>query len=124
MYRLGRSFAMLSNITILIDKHTTLQWAITPDMPIEQNPKCATLYWPHGGTGLLCGQNLTNIAVVGLDKDTSVIDGGGWAWYLKASQNKSWWGKGPRFWEPAWSKNVTITTVTIKNSPSWTTHVP
>jgi polygalacturonase len=122
VYRLDRSIALGSNITILIDKNTTLQWAITPEMPIEQNPACATLYWPHGGTALLCGTNLTNVAVLGLDKDSSVIDGGGWAWYLKAMGNKSWWGQGPRLWEPAWSKNVTISTVALKNSPSWTAH--
>jgi polygalacturonase len=77
---------------------------------------------PHGGTGILCGTNLTNVALLGLDRETSVIDGGGWAWYSKALQNKTWWGKGPRAYEPAWSTNVTVSVVTFLNSPSWTVH--
>jgi hypothetical protein len=31
-------------------------------------------------------------------------------------------GQGPRFYELTWSKNLTLSQVTFKNSPSWTVH--
>ena len=89
----------------------------------QQNPRCPTLYWPHGPTAVLCGTNLTNVAVVGAGAHAgSTIDGGGIPWYSAGLRNASMWGTGPRMFELAWSRNVTISGVRFQNSPSWTVH--
>ena len=79
-YRISASLALGSNLTLQLAAHTTLFSALTPAMPVSQNPRCPTLYWSKGGTGILCGTNLTNVAVVGAGVESSVIDGGGWPW--------------------------------------------
>jgi polygalacturonase len=44
-YRIDRSVVLASDTTLLLDKNTSLFSAITPDMPVVQDPRCATLYW-------------------------------------------------------------------------------
>ena len=86
--------------------------------------RCSTLYWPHANTPVLCATNASNIAIVGADLETSVIDGGGWPWYL-AALNKSSpvaFGEGPRLFEVTHTSNITLSSVTFTNSPSWTVH--
>lgn len=94
VYRVDESVALADNITVLIGVNATLQFAITPSMPVQQNPECSTVFWADGGTALLCGTNLTNVAVVGLDSNSSTVDGGGWPWYEVAIANHSLWGTG------------------------------
>ena len=122
VYRVSRSVALPDNLTIVIGKNVTVQFAVTPNDPVFQDPACPTLYWPDGNTALICGTNVTNVAVVGLDQNSSVIDGGGWSWYEAGIANKSMWGQGPRLFEFAWTTNISLATVTILNSPSWTVH--
>ena len=38
VYRIDKCIALASNITILIDAATTIQYAITPDTKVDQNP--------------------------------------------------------------------------------------
>lgn len=121
-YRVSASIVLGSNLTLQLEAHTSLFSAITPSMPVRQAPACPTLFWAHGGTAILCGTNLTNVAIVGADEETSVLDGGGWAWYLGALANTTGWGQGPRLFEVAWSTNVTLAHVSFVNSPSWTVH--
>lgn len=121
-YRITASIALGSNLTLRLGAGTTLFSAVTPDTPVAQNPLCPTLYWPHGGTGILCGTNLTNVAIVGADQKTSIIDGGGWPWYAAGVANASMQGQGPRLYEVAWSKNLTLAHLSFVNSPSWTLH--
>ena len=94
VYRVDESVALADNITVLIGVNATLQFAITPSMHVQQNPECSTVFWANGGTALLCGTNLTNVAVVGLDSNSSTVDGGGWPWYEVAIANQSLWGTG------------------------------
>jgi hypothetical protein len=122
-FRVHSSIALVSNITLLLGVNTSLFSAFTPGDPIKQNPRCPTLYWPHGPTAVLCGTNLTNVAILGAGEEgSSVLDGGGWPWYLAAVANKTLWGQGPRLFELAWSENVTLSRITFVNSPSWTVH--
>lgn len=121
-YRITASISLASNLTLSLGEDATLFSAITPEMPVAQNPKCPTLYWPHGGTAILCGTNLTNVAIVGNPNGKSVIDGGGWPWYLAGIANKSMEGQGPRLYELAWSTNLTLAHIDFVNSPSWTIH--
>jgi polygalacturonase len=80
------------------------------------------LYWAHGQTAVLCGTNLSNVAVVGAGAESSIIDGGGWPWYAAGVKNHSMQGQGPRLFEVAWTRNVTLAHVTFQNAPSWTVH--
>ena len=139
-YRITASVELGSNLTLLIDKETTLFSAKTPPtpcndtvarksgttcdatpytpMPIVQNPRCPTLYWPTLDTSVLCGSNLTNIAILGADQNTSVVDGGGVPWYNRWSGGLD----GPRLFEVAWSTNITLAHATFQNSAGWTVH--
>ena len=128
-YRINVSIALTSNITLLLQANTSLFSAqpicnphTNPQDCAPQNPHCPTLYWKNGPTGILCGTNLTNVAVVGEDQHSSVLDGGGWPWYEAGAENPAMNGQGPRFYELTWSKNLTLSQVTFKNSPSWTVH--
>ena len=96
--------------------------SFSPADKTRQNPRCPTLYWSRGPTGVLCGTNLTNVALIGAHENSSVVDGGGWPWYAAGLANKSLWGQGPRLFEVAWSSNVTLSRVALVNSPSWTVH--
>jgi polygalacturonase len=140
-YRVTASMELGSNLTLLIDKETVLFSAKTPPAPcnetlarlsgttcaamppytpmkVAQNPRCPTLYWARLDTAVLCGANLTNIAILGADQNTSVVDGGGAPWYWRWSQGLD----GPRLFEVAWSSNITLAHVTFRNSASWTIH--
>ena len=120
-YRITASVALGSNLTILIDKETTLFSAKTPPvpcnetvarlsgtaceatpaytpMPVKQNDRCPTLYWATKDTSVLCGSNLTNIAILGADQNTSVVDGGGIPWYWRWHPGLD----GPRLFEVTW----------------------
>ena len=121
-YRIKSSIALHSNTTLLFAPKATMFSAVTPDMPIMQHPRCPTLNWRHGPTAILCGTNLTNVAVIGTSEVSSTIDGGGWPWYAAGVANHSMWGHGPRLFEVAWSTNVTLSQVRFINSPSWTVH--
>eukprot|EP00040_Diaphanoeca_grandis_P025822 m.143692 g.143692 ORF g.143692 m.143692 type:complete len:466 (-) comp30331_c0_seq1:38-1435(-) len=121
-FRFYESIALPSNTTLLIGEFTTLFFAVLPTDPIKQNPLCPTLYWTHGPTGIVCGTNLTNIAIIGYDETTSIIDGGGWPWYAAGQRNASMQGQGSRMIEFAWSKNITLSRVGFHNSPAWTVH--
>lgn len=123
-YRITASIALASNLTLALAQNTTIFSAYTPYMPVMQNPRCPTLYWAKGPTAVLCGSNLTNVAIVGAATDSSVVDGGGWPWY-EAALNKSsgvGFGTGPRLFEVAWTENVTLSHITFTNSPAWTVH--
>jgi hypothetical protein len=116
-------------MTLEIGAETSLFSAFTPQMPIAQNPRCPTLYWKDGPTAVICGTNLTNVAVIGAGMNTSVLDGGGWPWYKKMFPNgfppagKGESGlEGPRLFELAWSKNVTLAHVKLINTAGWTVH--
>jgi|EP01046_Picozoa_sp_COSAG06_P016732 polygalacturonase len=140
-YRVTASVELGSNLTVLIDKETTLFSAKTPPapcndtvarssgttceevpaytpMPVVQNPRCPTLYWAHLDTSVLCGSNLTNVAILGADQNSSVVDGGGNAWYWRWKNGLD----GPRLFEVAWSTNVTLAHATFQNSGGWTVH--
>ena len=121
-FKITESLALASNLTLKVAANTSLFSAFTPAMPTRQNVRCPTLYWPHGPTAILCGTNLTNVAVVGADMESSTIDGGGWPWYAAGVANHSMQGQGPRLFEVAWTRNVTLAHVTFQNSPSWTVH--
>eukprot|EP00038_Savillea_parva_P030910 m.81295 g.81295 ORF g.81295 m.81295 type:complete len:458 (+) comp9402_c1_seq1:109-1482(+) len=116
VYKITESIALVSNLTILLAGDTTLQ-SITRPPYNGQHPACPTLSWRNGPTAVLCGTNISNIALIGEDATTSVLDGGGWPWY-----NKSTWGQGPRLFEVAWSRNITLSHVGLHNSPAWTVH--
>ena len=62
------------------------------------------------------------VAVIGADMTSSIIDGGGWSWYHAAKANRTGWGTGPRLYEVTWSSNLTLAHVSFVNSPSWTLH--
>ena len=120
-YRITTSLALGSNLTVALGAGAGIFSAWTPALhPAAQHPRCPTLYWPRGPTALLCGTNLSNVALVGAGVGASVVDGGGWPWYLAGVANKSMWGQGPRLFELAWSTNVTLARVSFINSPSWT----
>ena len=122
-YRITTSIALGSNLTVALGANAGIFSAWTPALhPAAQHPRCPTLYWPRGPTALLCGTNLSNVALVGAGVGRSVVDGGGWPWYLTGVANKSMWGQGPRLFELAWSTNVTLARVSLVNSPSWTVH--
>jgi polygalacturonase len=92
------------------------------DAPNTTSPGrgCSTSYWSkQNTTGILCGQNLTNIAIIGASPETSIIDGGGQAWF---AMGKSMWGQGPRLFEVYWAEGVVLANVTFTNSPAWTIH--
>ena len=140
-FRVTASVELGSNLTLLIDKETTLYSAKAPPtrcnetvaqssgttcaavptytpMPVVQNPRCPTLFWPELDTSVLCGANLSNVAILGADTNTSVVDGGGMPWYWR-------WGPGldgPRLFEVAWSTNITLAHATFRNSGGWTIH--
>ena len=76
-FRITASIALASNMTLQLAPNSTLFSDRPPNMPTLQNPRCPILYWKNGPTAILCGTNLTNIAVVGDSPKTSVIDGGG-----------------------------------------------
>ena len=116
-FRVRSSLALTSNLTLLLGPNTTIFSAVAPADPIAQEPRCPTLSWPHGPTAVLCGTNLSNIAVLGADEASSVIDGGGWPWYAVGQANASMQGKGPRLFEVAWTTNVTLSRVGLVNSP-------
>ena len=137
-YLVTESLMLTSNLTVRLDANTTIHsrqplcdpHGTTPDPATgkvyprcKQTPGCPTLYWSTGPTAILCGTNLTNVALIGADPDTSIIDGGGWPWYTAGVQNKSMQGQGPRAYELAWSKNITLQRVGFHNSPSWTVRV-
>ena len=111
VYRVTASIELGSNLTLLIAKDTMLYSAKTPPMPcnetlakssgitcasvphytpmpVAQNPRCPTLFWPTKDTGVLCGANLTNVAVLGADQNTSIVDGGGIPWYRPHPYNR------------------------------------
>ena len=135
-YRITSSLALTSNLTLQIDSNTTLFSAqplcdphksppsrtLSSISTCQQHPKCPTLYWKTGPTAILCGKNLSNVVLTGVDSRTSIIDGGGWSWYDAGIRNKSLEGAGPRSYEFAWSENLTISNLTFVNSPSWTIH--
>eukprot|EP00927_Polykrikos_kofoidii_P077578 TRINITY_DN74510_c0_g1_i1.p1 TRINITY_DN74510_c0_g1~~TRINITY_DN74510_c0_g1_i1.p1 ORF type:complete len:456 (+),score=62.94 TRINITY_DN74510_c0_g1_i1:56-1369(+) len=121
-YRISASIALGSNLTIAFGENAAIFSGITPDMPIAQNPLCPTLYWKHGGTAILCGTNLTNVALIGSGPESSIVDGGGWPWYMAGLANSSMEGQGPRLYEITWSKNLTLAHLGFINSPSWTIH--
>lgn len=129
-YRVTDSLALRSNLTLHLDTNTSLfsdqqlcDPHTYPASPCEQNPRCPTLYWSHGPTAVLCGTNLTNVAITGEGPERgSVIDGGGWPWYDIGVKDPSRWGTGPRSFEVTWSRNVTVSGVRFQNSPSWTVH--
>ena len=120
-YRVTASLALTSNLTLRLEAQTSLFSAVTPYMPVQQNPRCSTTSWPHGPTAVLCGTNLSNVAVVGADMNTSVLDGGGWPWYNYTSVVGGGLG-GPRLFEPVWSSNVTLAHLTLQWSAGWTVH--
>lgn len=120
-YRVTQSLAMTSNMTLLLDDSTSLFSAVTPSMPLRQNPRCPVSYWPGAPTAVVCGTNLSNVAVLGSNVNTSVLDGGGWPWY--ASMKKNGGGlAGPRMFELAWTNNITLARLTFQWSASWTIH--
>jgi polygalacturonase len=121
-FRVRASLALTSNLTLALGTDTSIFSAVTPADPIAQNPRCPTLYWAHGPTAVICGTNLTNIAILGVDETSSVLDGGGWPWYAAGIANKSMQGAGPRLFEVTWSRNVTLSRVGFVNSPAWTVH--
>lgn len=127
-YRISASIALASNLTLLVGANTSLFSAQPVCDPhagaaaCTQNRLCPTLYWQYGPTAVLCGTNLTNVAVVGMDKHSSKIDGGGWPWYAAGIANASMQGQGPRLYELAWSRNLTLSQISFVNSPSWTIH--
>jgi len=121
-FRVRASIAMTSDTTLLLGRNTALFNAFGPGDPIVQEPRCSTLYWKHGPTAVLCGTNLSNIAILGTDESSSVLDGGGWPWYLAGIANKSMQGSGPRMFEPTWSTNITLSRIGFLNSPAWTVH--
>ena len=118
-YRITRSIVLQSNITLLLDKNTTIfsaQSSLNTTNPGGES--CSRAYWSkYNTTGILCGSNITNVAIVGMGADTSFIDGGGWPWYERQE-----FGIGPRLFEVTWSYNITMSHVTFCNSPSWTIH--
>ena len=141
VYRVTASVELGSNLTLLIDKETTLLSVKAPPapcnetvarqsgttcvsvppytpMPVAQNPRCPTLYWPKLDTSVLCGSNLTNVAILGADQNTSVFDGGGIPWYWRWKLGLD----GPRLFEVAWSSNITLAHATFQNSGGWTVH--
>ena len=84
-FRVTNSLALTSNLTIVIEENASIfsdQSICDPHVKDScvQNPRCPTLYWSSGPTAILCGTNLTNIAIIGQDVRTSIIDGGGWKW--------------------------------------------
>lgn len=115
-FRLTHSIALTSNTTLRLSHGATLFSAQTPDsQPPPLTPRCDTSYWKS--TAIFCGANVSNVAIVGSSPHTSVLDGGGWPWYLAKL-----FGKGPRLFEPTWCSNVTLQAVGLVNSPSWTVH--
>jgi len=124
-YRITSSIALTSNLTLALDADTGLFSAVTPASfnatNRTQNPRCPTSYWKTGPTGVLCGTNLTNVAVVGSNMNTSVLDGGGWPWYGRYGGPQVGL-KGPRLFEVAWSRNIRLSKVTFQFSAGWTVH--
>jgi len=87
VFRITKSLVMSSNTTLVVEKNTSIfsdQELCDPHVSNSciQDPKCPTLYWPQGPTSIFCGKNLTNVAIVGQDARTSIIDGGGWNWFV------------------------------------------
>ncbi len=123
-YRITASLALASNLTLSIAANTSIFSAVTPDSPVQQHPRCSLSYWTKYNTAVLCGTNLTNVAIIGDDKNTSVLDGGGWPWYEQAYQNVSHFGSlnGPRLFELVWTRNITLSHLTFQFSAGWTVH--
>ena len=126
-FRVTESIALSSDLTIVMESNSSIfsdQSICDPHVMNSciQNPRCPTLYWASGPTSILCGSNLTNVALIGQDARSSIIDGGGWKWYEAGVRNSSKWGIGPRTFELTWSENITIRNLTFRNSPSWTIH--
>lgn len=115
-FRITGSLVLTSNLTLRVAAGATLFSAFGPTSPHRQNPRCKGLYWRTSPTPILCGTNLTNVAIVGAGMNDSVIDGGGWPWYESLNPN------GPQLFEVAWSQNITLAHLTFQYSPSWTIH--
>ena len=155
-YRVTASIALGSNLTLLIDKETKLLSGKTPPAPCNDtvarmsgtncaatppytpmardssNPRCPTLYWPIYDTAVLCGSNLSNVAILGMDTNTSVVDGGGMAWNWRWTPGDKSCGStnlgcpggldGPRIFEVSWSSNITLAHATFQNAANWAIH--
>ena len=125
MYKLSASIALTSNLTLQVDANAGLFSSVTPASfnrtNRTQNARCPVSYWADGPTAVLCGTNLTNVAIVGQHINTSVLDGGGWPWYGTPYGPQTSL-HGPRLFEVAWSKNVTLSHVTFQFSGGWTIH--
>ena len=75
LFRVGRSIALRSNLTLVIGPGATIFSAKGPKDAVTQDPDCPVLYWPHYNTAILCGTNISNVAIVGAGMHSSLIDG-------------------------------------------------
>jgi polygalacturonase len=121
-FRITGSLALTSNLTLRVAAGASLFSAFGPTSPNRQNTRCKGLYWRSSPTAILCGTNLTNVAVIGAGMNESVIDGGGWPWYEAGMAHHNMQGVGPQLFEVAWSRNITLAHLTFQYSPSWTIH--
>ena len=70
-----------ANITLAIGTRSGMYSARGPMDKVQQDSSCPTLYWPTA-IRPSCAVQMHQSGYRGADRDTSVIDGGGWPWYL------------------------------------------
>lgn len=67
---------------------------------------------------LIHGQNIVDVVITG---HNGTIDGQGKSWWTKFQQKSLNYTRGPLV-QFMWSKNITISNITLRNSPFWTLH--
>eukprot|EP00756_Hemistasia_phaeocysticola_P057929 Hpha_TRINITY_DN34539_c0_g1::TRINITY_DN34539_c0_g1_i1::g.96428::m.96428 len=116
-FRVYASIVLRSHLTLYLERNASLFSAQTPSHKSGASPECFTSYWKNK-TAVLCGKNLTDVAILGADPLHSIIDGGGYPWYA----SKATWGTGPGLFAVAWTVGVRLANVTFQNSAGWTLH--
>ncbi|MQM11978.1 hypothetical protein Taro_044887 [Colocasia esculenta] len=67
---------------------------------------------------LIHGQNLKDIVITG---HNGTIDGQGKSWWTKYRQKRLYHTRGPLL-QLMWSRDIVISSITLRNSPFWTVH--
>ena len=116
-YRVFSSVALVSNTTLFVGDGATIYSAQSPSKRGKPlTTRCGVSYW--NTTAIFCGENISHAAIIGENRRSSTIDGGG----LEGWWTTAYYGYGPRTWEPMWSDHLTLKHISFVHSASWTLH--
>ena len=128
VFRIMRSITLVNDTTLVIGRNVTLfSGRAGADGFAPPNPRCTN----SSSQGLICCTDCSNIGIVGRDRATSVIDGGGFSWWFNETGGRNpggtsgwvepyWYGFRPRTILLDWSKDIYLADLTVRNSPSGT----